>query len=74
MRKVKLLSPHTHLGVSYNAGQEIEMDDADAVWYNEAVIGQREQAASIADTPVGRAISEAVSATATAGPTRNIVE
>ena len=40
-RQIKLVTPHTHNGVLYNAGETIELEEVDAVWYNEAVVHQR---------------------------------
>ena len=41
-RQVKLVAPHTHNGTRFNAGETITLEDDAAVWYNEAVIHQRQ--------------------------------
>jgi hypothetical protein len=37
--KIKLLKPHTHAEINYEAGAEITVDDIDAQWLEDNEIG-----------------------------------
>lgn len=43
MRTVKLFGTHTHNGQTSWAGQTVEMSEAEAKWYNETLLGAREE-------------------------------
>jgi hypothetical protein len=47
--KIKLLKPHTHEEVSFDAGAEIEVDDIDAQWLEDNEIGVRFVEAKVLD-------------------------
>jgi hypothetical protein len=49
MKTVILLGDHNHEGVQYYAGQSLALEDADADWLVDAVLGQRVETAKAAE-------------------------
>lgn len=59
-KKVTLVNEHTHAGVKSWPGTVVEMEDADADWYNKTVVGDRQAAREAAEeSPVGQAFDAA---------------
>lgn len=62
MKKIKLNQPHVHSGISYAAGDVIEVTDADAAYLIRHQIGMSKKSAVTksveADKPTEQAVSE----------------